>query len=88
MNFPAQPVKAWTQPQLVPDDVLEITLKIGFVHSAEHGQALIEVRGQPSGDLLEMFSMHHFPLSETEARIREVGRELTRIVRERSGPFS
>lgn len=76
------------QPALFPPPVVEISLRIGIVSDVEHVQAQIEVRSGTDGQLLAMQAWPHFEMSATEDRMREIGRSLTAIVREHTGPFT
>lgn len=48
-------------------DVIEITLRIGFVTSSQHGQWQAEVRNPVTGELLDMYSRPHFDLANLGA---------------------
>lgn len=50
-------------PGMPGPDVVEITLRVGFVTSSQHGQWQLEVRNPVSGELLAMFSRPHFDMS-------------------------
>lgn len=59
------PTPTWTQETLLPPDAVEITLRLGFVGQASHGQWQLEVRNATDGQLLSMLSCPHFHVRET-----------------------
>lgn len=81
VNTPAQGT-------LLRPSVVEITLRIGIVYSSEHCQAELEVRSATDDVLLELMSWPHFPLDRVDAKWRAIGRTLTEVIRDHTGPFS
>jgi len=77
----------WEQLSFEPPPVLHVTLQVGIMSAEDHVQAQIEVRDATSNVLLALCSWPHFGLADTEERMREVGRELTRVIRDATGPF-
>lgn len=88
MNFPTDSVKHPAQLPMFQPDVIEVTMRVGVVHSAGHMQAQIEVRDPISGELLGMESWPHFELSSVDVMIIEVFRELAQVITHHCGPFS
>lgn len=81
------PTVRWEQLTITPPAVVELTLRIGLVVDAEHAQAQLEVRSATDGTLIAMSSWPHIPFHVFDERMREVGSELTRLLREYTGPF-
>jgi hypothetical protein len=66
----------WNQTLLVPPDVLEVRLRLGFIRADNHGRWQFEVLDPRGRELLAMYSRPHFPLDELEETLAEVGRRL------------
>lgn len=67
------PGDAWNQTALVPPDVLEVRLRLGFIPGDHHGRWQLEILDPRSGELLALHSRPHFPISTTEEALAEVG---------------
>lgn len=78
----------WTQLSLEPPPVLRVTLDVGIIHAADHVQVQIEVRDETSNELISLVSWPHFALSDFDHRFRDIGRKLTEVLREHTGPFA
>lgn len=87
MNNPPSEVKYWEQLGMFHPDVVEVTLKIGFVYESQHCQVEIEVVDPESPTLMELASWPHFHIADTEEKMREIGSYLTVMLRKYSGPF-
>lgn len=61
---------------LVPPEVLEIRLRLGFIRSEHHGRWQFEVVDPSGGELLAMYSRPHFALSTLDQELAEVGARL------------
>lgn len=66
----------WSQTLLVPPDVLEVRLRLGFIPREHHARWQIEVLDPQGGELLAMHSRPHFALSTLEEELRGVGARL------------
>lgn len=66
----------WTQTILVPPDVLEVRVRLGFIRGDNHGRWLVEVLDPCGGELLAMHSRPHFSLTDTEEALAQVGQRL------------
>lgn len=53
----------WCQETLAPPSTVEITLRIGVVSADMHAQVQAEIRQPKTGELLGMWSIHHFDVS-------------------------
>jgi hypothetical protein len=61
---------------MVPPEVLEVRVRLGFIRSDHHGRWQLEVLDPRSGELLAMHSRPHFPLSQMEEALGDVNRRL------------
>jgi len=71
-------VPEWSHHQtvLVPPEVLEMRLRLGFIPGDHHGRWQLEVLDPGSNELLALYSRPHFPLSLTDEALGEVGRRI------------
>lgn len=61
---------------LVPPDILEIRVRLGFIPHDRHGRWQVEVLDPSTGELLAMHSMPHFDLHDVEQELGGVGARL------------
>lgn len=72
--------ESWRQSVLVPPDVLEIRLRLGFIRPSHHGRWQLEVIDPSGNELLAMESMPHFAISEWEDRLGDLGSRIRLLV--------
>lgn len=68
--------EAWTQVLMLPPDVIELRLRLGFIPADNHGRWQIEVLDPQSNELLALHSQPHFALHDLERVLGEVGARL------------
>jgi len=81
------PSVQWVQLSIEPPPVIEISLKVGIVPSAEHAQIQIEAHDVTHGDLIAMTSWPHVDLWSLDTRLPDALAELLELVAGFSGPF-
>lgn len=74
------------QTVLVPPEVVEIRLRLGFIPGDHHGRWQLEVIDPGSNELLALYSRPHFPLSTTEEALAEVGARLGALLEDYLNP--
>lgn len=88
MKNPHPIVNDFEQLALTPPPVLRLSLHIGIMRDADHVQAQLELWDESGSELLAMESWPHFDLASTDERMRIVGRRLTEMIRQHTGPFA
>lgn len=78
----------WSHHQtvLVPPEILEIRLRLGFIPGDHHGRWQLEVLDPGSNELLALYSRPHFGLSQTDDALREVGERLGALLQDYLDP--
>lgn len=71
---------SWTQTLLMPPDVLEVRLRLGFIAAEGHGRWQIEVIDPQGSELLAMHSKPHFPLEELFDEMSAIGNRLALLL--------
>lgn len=87
MNEAVTHVKSWEQLSLTGDEVYEITARIGIVRDAAHVQYQLELRNPVTDELIELWSLPARHPETLDKDCAALGRELSRIMWERTGPF-
>lgn len=77
----------WEQPSLLPPAVVEVTLKVGIVYSADLVMMQLEERSVTDGVLLAMHSVPARRLSNWEPDLNRLYRDLVHTVTAHTGPF-
>jgi hypothetical protein len=87
MNMNPTVVNNWYEPQLFDSEALEISLRVGLVVGAGHGQIQIEVWDATSGSLVGMESVHHVDLSVLAMLLPVWVEKFSQAVESRIDPF-
>lgn len=78
----------WEQLALLPHSVLTLSITVGLSLDDDHAQIQIEVRNPVTGELLAMQSWPALSLHDFEDRMRDAGREFTRLLLDATAPFT
>lgn len=81
-------VTSWEQLSVLPPALLELSITVGLAMDVDHAQIQIEVRNPSTGELLAMQSWPALSLHDFEDRMREAGREFTRLLLDATSPFT
>lgn len=76
----------WAQTLLVPPDLLEVRLRLGFIIPDKHMRWQIEVTDPSTKELLALHSVPHRPLEDLEDTFAIVGARLWQIVEPLANP--
>lgn len=87
MSLSTPNVNSWEQLTLVRPAVVTLSLLVGIYAESDHVQAQLEVRNATSGELIALQSWPSFSCHDVDTRMREVGREFTRLLSEALSPF-
>jgi len=83
-----QSVESWEQLSLVPPSVLELSIRVGLAMDTDHAQIQLEVRNPSTGQLHAMQSWPALSLHDLDDRMRDAGREFTRLLLDATSPFT
>ena len=64
---------SWTQTLLMPPDVLELRLRLGFILPDHHGRWMIEALDPQGSELLAMRSCPHFSIHDLPDEMQTIG---------------
>ena len=78
---------SWEQLRLLPDEVIEATLRIGVVIEADHLQWQLDVRDPRSGDLISMQSRPVVSTSNWLPELTLMVSELHKLLGDTIEPF-
>lgn len=81
-------VNSWEQLMLVPPTVLDLTLRVGLILDSDYAQISIQMRESTTGRLLAMQSWPGLNLHDVDDRMRDAGREFTRLLLDATSPFT
>lgn len=70
---PHDDLTSWAQTLLLPPDVLEIRLRLGFILPDHHGRWLLEALDPTRSELLAMASQPHFAVHDLADVMQDVG---------------
>lgn len=87
MRIPPTPVNTWVEPPLFRSEALRLLFEVLVDHDADTAVISLIVCVPPTDKLVEFVSGPAVPMHNVEARVRELGREFTRMVREHTAPF-
>lgn len=87
MKIPSSPVNTWVEPPLFRSEALRLLFEVLVDHDADTAVISLIVCVPPTDKLVEFVSGPPVPMHNVEARVRELGREFTRMVREHTAPF-
>jgi len=79
---------SWAQMSLLPHSLLTLSITVGLAMDTDHAQIQIEVRNPSTGELLALQSWPALSLHDFDDRMREAGREFTRLLLDATGPFT
>jgi len=74
------------QTVLVPPEILEVRLRLGFIPGDHHGRWQLEVVDPGSNELLAMYSCPHFALSTIDQTLSGVGNRLAVLLEDYLNP--
>jgi hypothetical protein len=69
---------AWSQPGLIPPDVVQATLRIAYIPETHHAQWQLEVQNPVTGELLAMSSVPHRDARSADHALSEAFVDLRR----------
>lgn len=81
------PAIEWEQLSLLREEVVEVTLRLGFVVQADHMQWQITVRDPSAGALLGMLSSPATSAARWERQLITINSQLSEIIRNHVDPF-
>jgi len=87
MPTPDFHVKHPVQLDLLGEEVLEITLRVGVIHAFDHAQFQLEVIDARTGELIECASRHHVGLDDAMSELSDWIQRLQEAVWDATGPF-
>jgi len=88
MSLSSDDCKSWEQLSLVPHSYLDLSIRVGLCLDSDHAQIQLEVRNPTTGELLAMQAWPALSLHDLDDRMREAGREFTRLLLDATAPFT
>lgn len=87
MQIPSTPVNRWVEPTLFPPQALAVHLEC-LVDTLDETVVVSLIATEPiSGKLHTLVSGPALPYESFEARVRELGKQMTELLREFTSPF-
>lgn len=85
--MPKPAASQYPQETLLPPEVVQVTVRIGFVGASGHCQWLCEARNATDGELLAMVGRPHFDIAQLDNQIDAIREEILTAVRSFVVPF-